>query len=342
MTSGTQTNNEHREERLVSDEIPSLKEPFKDQDILKATKQLKNNKAACHDQILKEFLKNSPSTFIPIYTRLFNLLLFSRQVPDDWCLSGIMPIYKNKGSANEPNNYRDISLVSCLGKLFTSCINNRLTDFVKENDIIGPEQAGFKSDFFTIDHLFVLKSLADVYLSKRKRLYCCFVDYKKAFDTVNRSKLWTKLSSSGISGRILDVIKNMYLKAKSCVAINGGQSECFPCHIGVRQGENLSPLMFSIYLADLNNFLASKCTGLDYLNNIQEEPLNDELTTFFKLYLLMYAADTVLLAESPEDLQTSLNTMKDYCSMFDLEINIDKTKVMICSRGKLRKPHYFN
>ena len=62
--------------------------------------------------------------------------------------------------------------------------------------------------------------------------------------------------------------------------------------------------MFSIYLADLNNFPESKCTGLDYLNNIQEELLNDELTTFVKLYLLMYADDTVLLAESPEDLQT--------------------------------------
>ena len=100
--------------------------------------------------------------------------------------------------------------------------------------------------------------------------------------------------------------------------------------------------MFSIYLADLKKIIAGKCTGLDYLNNIQEELLNDELTTFFRLYLPMYAADTVLLAESPEDLQTSLNTMKDYCSMFDLEINIDKTKVMIFSRGKLRKPHYFN
>ena len=56
----------------------------------------------------------------------------------------------------------------------------------------------------------------------------------------------------------------------------------------------------------------------------------------------MYADDNVLLAESPEDTQTSLNTMKDYCSMFDLEININKTKVMIFSRRKLRKPHYFN
>ena len=132
LTSGTQTNIEHREEIPVSDANPSLNEPFKDQDILKTIKQLINNKAAGHDQILNDFFKNSPSTFIPIYTRLFNLLLVSGQGPDDWCLSGVMPIYKNKGSANAPNNYRGISSLSCLGKLFTSCINNRLTDFVKK------------------------------------------------------------------------------------------------------------------------------------------------------------------------------------------------------------------
>ena len=82
LTSGTQTNIEHREP--VSDANPSLNEPFEDQDIFKAIKQLKNNKAAGHNQILNEFLKNSLSTFIPIYTRLFNLLLVSGQVPDDW------------------------------------------------------------------------------------------------------------------------------------------------------------------------------------------------------------------------------------------------------------------
>ena len=81
----------------------------------------------------------------------------------------------------------------------------------------------------------------------------------------------------------MDVIKNIYLKAESCVAINGGQSECFPCYVGVRQGENLSPLMFSIYLDDLNSFLTNDCTGLNYINNIEDELLNNELTTFFKL-----------------------------------------------------------
>ena len=83
-------------ERPVSDKNPRLNEPFKDQDKIKAIKQLKNNKAAGHDQILDNFFKKSPLTFIPIYTRFFNLLLAAGQVPDDWCLSGIMPIYKKK------------------------------------------------------------------------------------------------------------------------------------------------------------------------------------------------------------------------------------------------------
>lgn len=146
---------------------------------------------------------------IPIYAGLFTVLLrLSGQVHEDWCLIGsIRPIYKNKGDASDPNNYREISLLSCLGKLFTSCINNRLTDFVKNNRIVGPEQASFKLVFSTIDHIFVHKSLAAIYLNKHKRLYCCYIDYQKTFDMVNRSKLWLKLLSLGMSGKVLEVVK---------------------------------------------------------------------------------------------------------------------------------------
>ena len=148
----------------------------------------------------------------------------------DWCQSVIRPINKNKAEIDAPNNYRGISLLSCSGKLFTSCLNRRLTIFIERNNIVQAEppcpvssdrqttslpvadnwidedeaeQAGFKSDFSTIDHLFVLKSLADMYLSKRQRLYCCFVDYKKTFDTINRTTLWSNMLSSRFSGKIL-------------------------------------------------------------------------------------------------------------------------------------------
>ena len=172
-------------------------------------------------------------------------------MPDHWCQSVIWPICKNKGDPNDPNNYRGISLLSCFGKLFTSCLNRRLAIFIENNNIVQAEQAGFKSDFSTIDHLFVLKSLADLYLSKRKRLYCCFVDYKKAFDTINRSTLWSKILASRISGKLFDIIKNMYEKAKSNVPVAltaEQQSDFFTYNIGVRQREKLSPLLFFIYL----------------------------------------------------------------------------------------------
>ena len=100
-------------------------------------------------------------------------------MPDDWCQGVIRPIYKNKSDPDELNNYRGISLLSCFGKLFTSCLNRRLTIFLEKNNIVQAGQTGLKSDFSTIDHLFVLKSLADLYPSNRKRLYCCFADYKK-------------------------------------------------------------------------------------------------------------------------------------------------------------------
>ena len=155
--------------------------------------------------VINEFFKHSPDNITPIYT-FFNVVLASGQVPDDWCLGSIKHIFKDKGDEGDPNNYRRISLLSCLGKLFISCINKRLTCYVEGKKTVGAEQAGFKSDFSTVDHIFVLKSLADLYLNKRKRLYYCYVDYHKAFDTVNRPKLWTKLLSMGMAGKMIDVI----------------------------------------------------------------------------------------------------------------------------------------
>ena len=144
--------------------------------------------------------------------------------------------------------------------------------------------------------------------------------------------------SSGISGRILKVIKNLYSQAKSCVNVSGKNSKYFSCNVGVRQGENLSPLLFSLYLADLNEFISRSCKGLEKIQEMDQlvhDPTED-LVSYLKLYILMYADDTVLLAESPEDLQKNLDNLNEYCNNFDLKINTSKTKIFIFSRGKLK------
>ena len=79
-------------------------------------------------------------------------------------------------------------------------MNNRLKDYVEKNSILGEEQAGFIEGYSTIHHIFVLKSIIDIYLYKNKKVYCVFVDYKAAYDKINRAILWEKLISSGING----------------------------------------------------------------------------------------------------------------------------------------------
>ena len=171
------------------------------------------------------------------------------------------PIYKQKGSCDDcddPNNYRGITILSCFGKLFTSVINNRLVEYFDENTTIGPEQAGFRAGHSTVDHVFTLHCIIDFFSAKKKRLYCLFIDYEKAFDRVERAFLWQKLLDSGVDGRILTIIKDMYRKAKSCVKTGNVCSDYFYCYSGVRQAENLSPVLFAIYLNDLQEYMAER------------------------------------------------------------------------------------
>ena len=97
-----------------------------------------------------------------------------------------MPLYKDKGSLNDPDNYRGITLLSCVGKLFTAVLNDRVTKYLDAVGGIGDEQAGFRQGHSTIDHIFALHAILNIYLSAGKRVYCAFIDYKKAFDFVDR------------------------------------------------------------------------------------------------------------------------------------------------------------
>ena len=145
---------------------------------------------------------------MPILLNVFNGILQSGLFPTDWAKAILIPIFK-KGNMNDPNNYRGISLVSNFGKLFTSVLNQRLIEWSQTFDIITDAQFGFRPGLGTVDAIFALTSLIFKSLSSKKRLYCCFVDYTKAFDSIQRYMLWYKLSNIGIQGKLLSVIKAM-------------------------------------------------------------------------------------------------------------------------------------
>ena len=159
-----------------------LNDDFTPDEIKLLISKLKTNKACGIDSIRDEFLKYCPLDMIEIITLLFNIILKSGIIPTDWCIGMIMPLYKNKGSPNDPDNFRGITLLSCIGKLFTAAINFRLTNYLEQTGTIGDEQAGFRAGYSTTDHIFTLHAILDLYLQKKSKVYCAFIDYKKAFD----------------------------------------------------------------------------------------------------------------------------------------------------------------
>ena len=317
------------------------------EEILKATRKLKSNKASGYDGVLNEFLKSGSEKLVKLFVLLFNMVLKRGVIPDVWAVGVISPIYKGKGNRKMSDNYRGITILSCFGKLFTSILNERINIFLNDNDLLGVEQSGFRAGHSCIDQVYALHSLIDLYLKNKKRLYCTFIDYKKAFDNVQRNLLWDKLLQSGISGNVLKVIKNMYSKAKSCIKvqqINRNQhinsnkitSDFFINNIGVRQGENLSPILFSLFINDLKDFLSNYMKGTELPKTCAEMLNFQDVESFVNLFLLLYADDTVILSETDKDMQKGLDALSEYCTRNGLEINVSKTKIIVFSRGKIR------
>ena len=232
-------------------------------ELLTAIKQLRNGASSGPDLLLNEFFKNGSETLVTYLHNLFNKLFQMGYFPENWSEGFIVPIFK-KGDINEVSNYRGITLLSTLGKLFTRILNNRFNKWAEEYNVYIEAQAGFRKHMSTIDNIFVLNGLITHCINNNEYLYCCFVDFTKAFDYVERDILWYKLIKIGVRGRMLDIIKSIYTTVRSRVKNNNTLSESFSCNIGVRQGECLSPFLFAMYVNDLEQELDDKgVNGID-------------------------------------------------------------------------------
>ena len=130
-----------------------------------------------------------------------------------------------------------------------------------------------------------------------------------------------KLLTNSINGKILRVIKNMYYDIKSCVSVNNQTSKIFTCSTGVRRGENLSPLLFSLYLNDLESYFET-CR----LNGVRKETNSEEMYSFSKIFLLLYADDTIIVSDDQNDFQTCLNSFSGYWDFWKLKGILTKQK----------------
>ena len=295
---------------------------IKTSEVIKCIKLLKNKKAAGLDGILNEMIKYSQSCLIPIYTKLFNDILVSGFYPDQWRNAYISPIFK-KGCDLDTNNYRGISIISNMAKLFNMVIQIRIINFLKQNNLISDLQIGFKPGCRTSDHIHVAKTIIDKYTTKGKKLYTCFIDFRKAFDRINQWKLLYKLRKTNIGTLTFNIIKDMYMGGKDTLQVKVGNhlSNKFSSNIGVKQGDCLSPVLFNFYINEIEKYI----TPDDYTPTLGSR----------KIPLLLYADDLVIFSTSKLSLQNALNSLQIFCNDWDMELNVDKTKVVIF--GNYRK-----
>ena len=310
---------------VIDSEI--LDKEISEEEVIKAISSLKNDKACGTDSIRNEFIKATDKHLLSFYTKIFNKVLESGNIPESWTVGVIIPIYKNKGDEKDPSNYRGITLLSCLGKVFTKIINERLELFAETFKLIKDNQAGFRKKHSTTDHIFVLYSLIDICLRENRKLFVAWIDYAKAFDTVWRDGLWYKMTKANISTKIINLIRNMYSNIKTKIFNNNEFSNSFISHSGVRQGENLSPFLFALYVNDLEDFLEE--------NNFQSINISrHEAFNYMKLYLILYADDTIIISNSKDNLQRGLDLLKIYCDEWKLSVNVDKTKITVFEKRK--------
>ena len=288
---------------------------IKEKEIQKSLMQVKTNKAVGLDGICNEMLKCANKAMVNLMAKIFNTILLNGTYPKIWNRGYVSTIYKSK-DIQDPNNYRCLTINSCFGKLFNRILNNRLDSYLKNNEIINPCQIGFQSKKRTTDHIYTLQTVVKKYTKLyKKKIYACFIDLRKAFDKVWHAGLLYKLKMIGISHNFYNVIKDMYLNTEVCMKFNDERTDFLHPTVGVKQGDNLSSSLFNIYINDLNTYFTAEC-----------EPVEIGMG---KVHCLMYADDLILLSESAQGLQNSLNILSNYCSIWKLEINHAKSKVIL-------------
>ena len=296
------------------------------EELSKASYVLKPNKSSGYDSISNEMISCLLEVQPELILKLSNSILIKNPRINIWEISMITPIFKN-GSKMNPGDYRGISVQSCLSKLFSSVLNQRLLQYVTEKDILRKEQLGFIAGNRTSDAHLILQTLIQLNCHKKgQKIFSCFVDFKKAFDSIPRDILLEKILNIGVSGKFFNVLKTLYLNDSCCVKLDGKLTNTFVANQGVKQGCILSPLLFNIFLADITEQFTNEAC-----NPIKIDDSNS-------LGSLIWADDILLLSESEEGLRCMLQNLSQYSEKNGMEINIQKTKCMIFNKsGKFFK-----
>ena len=300
-----------------------LDAPITTHEIIVSLKKCKNGKSAGLDKIIYTFYKNLPKNWLLYLTYMFNHIFDTQTIPKEWSELTILAIHK-KYDITDPTNYRLLSLINCIAKIFMQVLNNRIYNFSTQRKLLTEYQSGFRKRRCCLDNIFTLTALIQLHTRfPGSRLYATFIDFKAAFNSIDHVKLWNKLARLGFSSKILNTLNSFYSQAKAAVKISATRySDTVPITQGVLQGEIVSPLLFALFLHDLLSYLLSRgCRGVS-------------IDASYEIILLAYADDIVMLADTVCEVTRQHKAFYAYCINNKLIVNPKKSNVVIFKRNK--------
>ena len=294
------------------DQVP----PILETETFTTLKQLKCGKAEGPDGISNYILKTFAEEITPKLTELFNMITETETIPKQWKIAELILLYK-KGNREEIKNYRPISLTSNICKVYTKILKNRMYNYL--DNAQSPEQAGFRRNYSTIDHLFTVNQLIEKTNEYRINAYILFIDFEKAFDIVNLEYLWNALARQGIPQKFIKIIQEMYTGTEAYIRLDK-KGPKFKLERGVKQGDPLSPNLFNAVIEEIFWELGWENVGIKingrYLNNLR------------------FADDLVLFAQDIDTLQAMALELENTSSKAGLIINAKKTVLISNAQGK--------
>lgn len=305
-------------QRMLDDQIT-------EEEVFAAIRKLKMGKAPGIDGILTSIIKTAAdavytnklkrgNTVVGALTLLFNYVFEQERWPKRWGSGIIFPLFKQDNRL-EPGNYRPITLLSVVGKLFGSVIEKRLSDWSERTGAIVDEQGGFRRGRGTPDQIYLLREIISSRTERGLPTLVTYIDVRKAYDTVWREGSYVRLHESGIRGKVWRQLQAMGDGLRSRIRLPFGETEWFEVRRGVAQGAAESPWLYSNFINGLAVELKER--GLGVVIGGRRVPL------------LMYADDIVMMASTVYELQQMNAIATRYAYRNRFRFNGEKSAVML-------------
>lgn len=294
--------------------------PTNKNEIIKHINSLKNNCSSGMDNISTKVIKLLHNHLTNPLVHIINLIFTTGRVPKEFKLSVVTPIYK-AGDKNDIGNYRPISVISNIAKIFEKCLRVRLTDFLRSTNVMSNNQFGFMEGKCTSDAMYELMSDIMRHVNGGDKCIALFLDLAKAFDTVSHSILLQALEGCGVRGTVLEVFASYLTERAQHVRIGDVISGPKIVQSGVPQGTVLGPVLFNVYI----NHLCDLDVGGK---------------------LIAYADDTVIIYHektwhlTKERLKSGFIKIKNFFDSFKLTLNVKKSNYIAFSITSANRPDF--